>query len=186
MILKQLIVRFYCLPLFESCLLGLAGVLLWYFLMLCLKDKEKLVKMLSALLLVTAIGVVIASTLFSREKGEYSIRLIPFQFLWNRTLNWDATMRPMIMNVILFVPVGVSAPFLFGSRTGALKRIIIVSLGVFHVSAVLEVTQLLLHVGTFETDDILCNTIGAVLGMLPYLICDRYNQCRKDDEMHAN
>lgn len=184
--IKQIIVDFYCLPLIESCTLVILGICLWYVLMRFLNGKEKLRKVICGFVALASIFLVIAATLFSRQQGEHSACFIPFRFLWNRTRDWDTTLRPMIMNIILFVPIGISVPFLFKNQSRLCRNTIIVFVIMFLISAALEATQLLLRVGTFETDDILCNLLGAALGMLPYQLLHRFYQSHKGDEVNAN
>lgn len=44
------------------------------------------------------------------------------------------------------------------------------------ISAAIEVTQLLTHRGLFEFDDIIYNSVGAVVGFLLYLLLKRIGQ----------
>ena len=72
-------------------------------------------------------------------------------------------------NVVLFIPIGLMVSVL-------LKRPwLAVLIGVL-MSAAIEVTQLLTHRGLFEFDDILYNSVGAVIGFLLYLLLKRIGQ----------
>lgn len=65
-------------------------------------------------------------------------------------------------NLLLFVPMGVLlSECCDACRKNAFVRVLSVSC---LASALLEINQLVFHIGLFELDDILNNTIGAILG----------------------
>lgn len=66
-------------------------------------------------------------------------------------------------NVVLFIPLGILFSLLLSKR----KWISIV-LGML-LSAGIELTQLILHRGLFEFDDIFHNTLGTVIGLIVFL-----------------
>ncbi|MFR2190096.1 MAG: VanZ family protein, partial [Blautia sp.] len=43
----------------------------------------------------------------------------------------------------------------------------------FSFSLLVECTQLVTRVGTFDVDDLMLNTLGAVIGYLFFALCDR-------------
>lgn len=184
--MKQIIVEFYCLPLIESCSITFLGMCLWYTLIWLLKGKAVARKVICGSVMVASVFLVLAATLFSRQQGEHSACFIPFRFLWDRSCDWDTTLRPMIMNIILFIPIGISVPFLFKNQSRLCRNSIIVFVIVFLISAALETTQLLLRIGTFETDDIICNLLGTAIGMAPYQLLHRFYQNHEGDEVNAN
>ncbi len=63
-------------------------------------------------------------------------------------------------NVLLFLPMGFFLP-LFFYRINSAKRLLITVAG---MSLVIEILQLLTATGEFDTDDIILNTAGAMLG----------------------
>ena len=67
-------------------------------------------------------------------------------------------------NVVLFIPLGILFSLLLSKR----KWISIV-LGML-LSAGIELTQLILHRGLFEFDDIFHNTLGTIIGFVVYLL----------------
>ena len=70
---------------------------------------------------------------------------------------------------MLFIPIGLMVSAL-------LKRPwLAVLIGVL-MSATIEVMQLLTHRGLFELDDIIYNSVGAVVGFLLYLLLKRIGQ----------
>ncbi len=70
---------------------------------------------------------------------------------------WAAAVN-LAGNIVIFVPFGVLIPLVFGGGWGRML--------VLFVSAivVLECSQLLLHRGSLDVDDLLLNVLGAMMG----------------------
>lgn len=101
------------------------------------------------------IAAVLWITLFSRIGEEYRGFLLPFHsyveiFRGNRQFLFEN-----IGNVILFIPLGVA---LKCSGVRDVKKT------GFLVSLLIEVLQFTFALGTFECDDLIHNTLGAVIG----------------------
>lgn len=92
---------------------------------------------------------------------ERSVNLVPFGASQSR--NGSFGTAEVILNMLIFVPVGVYAAAL-GWRLGLLL--------VFLLSFVLELVQYLFRVGAFDVTDIITNTIGGAMGYLLFL-CTR-------------
>ena len=71
-------------------------------------------------------------------------------------------MTEIILNIILFLPIGILLPVLF-HRTFRWRQGLLI--GVL-LSSVIEITQLVSCRGLFEWDDMLHNGIGCMLGCL--------------------
>ena len=95
--------------------------------------------------------------------------LVLWLTVWNRTLSeehvftWAAAytnefFREMFMNAVLYVPFGLAACGLIGPW-GVLAG--------FLLSAVVEGWQYATGAGLAQGTDVLCNTLGAAVGMLP-------------------
>lgn len=82
----------------------------------------------------------------------------------------------IFLNVVLFVPMGLMVSVLIPHRAWAAILICTIT------SMVIEVIQLLTHRGLFELDDILYNSVGAVIGFLLYLLLKRIGQKEVWDE----
>lgn len=116
--------------------------------------------------------VVIYITLLSRTASQESqgIRLFPFQFLLWIKLYYQAygffgiffSLLGVFLNFLLFIPFG----YLIYS-TNAMCVWKIVALG-FAFSLFIEMAQLFLHFGMFETDDLIMNTLGTWVGTILY------------------
>ena len=70
------------------------------------------------------------------------------------------------MNVLLFVPLGLTLPFTLPEKwtCRALLSIVIAAT----LSIYVEAAQFIFRLGRAEIDDVLMNTLGAVLGILAY------------------
>lgn len=77
---------------------------------------------------------------------------------------WDKQSGQVIANVLMFVPVGVLAGWLWKWKG------IWVAVG---LSLLIEVLQLLSRRGLCELDDVIHNMIGAVIGMAILMLCKR-------------
>ncbi len=122
------------------------------------------VRQVSFCLLMGYIFLVFCTTIFYREETfEKRYYLHP---LWSYSVLYNKLLAQIIMNVILFVPIG----FFAG---GALKKKHIWNaLGFgFVLSLFIEVTQLISTRGVFNVDDIIHNTLGCVLGFLCFVLC---------------
>lgn len=68
-------------------------------------------------------------------------------------------------NYILFIPIGILLALLLPSK----RSWIAVIIGML-MSAGIELTQLYLHRGLFEFDDIIHNTLGTIIGVILFVI----------------
>ncbi|OLY94867.1 Glycopeptide antibiotics resistance protein [Cnuella takakiae] len=71
----------------------------------------------------------------------------------------------ILMNVLIFVPLGLYAGILF-SRWSFKKKVLFF----FLVSFIVESLQYILAIGSFDATDIITNTTGGILGLLTYII----------------
>ena len=75
----------------------------------------------------------------------------------------------LVGNVVGFMPFGFILPIIHrGSR-----QFLWITLLTFQLSLLIEVTQLIFKVGSFDVDDLLLNTIGGMLGYLVFWICNK-------------
>lgn len=95
--------------------------------------------------------------------------LVLWLTVWNRTpseehvFTWAAAytnefFREMFMNAVLYVPFGLAACGLFGHWG------VVAGLG---LSLSIEIWQYFAGTGLAQGTDVLCNTLGAAVGMLP-------------------
>ena len=113
-----------------------------------------LVFFLSFTLTITIIGRVPTIT------AKYNLELfwtIKHILAGRKKLIWE-----IFWNVVLFVPTGLMVSALIPRRVWLSMPICVAG------SAAIEVTQLLMHRGLFEFDDIIYNSVGAAIGFLLY------------------
>ena len=84
----------------------------------------------------------------------------------NIMLEKNVLFRNIILNIMLFIPLGFILPF----YTDKLKKAYKVALIGFLATLIIEVTQHLAKYGIFEADDILNNTLGTVIGYCIFMI----------------
>lgn len=91
-----------------------------------------------------------------------SINLIPFKA--NPIVNG---MRETLINLLLFVPLGMYLKFIFKSNKFSNVSIII------FLSLSFESLQYIFHIGVSDITDIIMNTLGGIVGMILISICSK-------------
>ncbi|MFY0783300.1 VanZ family protein [Peribacillus simplex] len=101
--------------------------------------------------------------------GRYwgSHNFIPFKtifhYLFLADVNTSIRIENIVGNIINFIPFGLMLPLL-SKRFTQLKPILIAT---FCFSFTYEILQLLFELGSFDTDDLILNTLGGIIGYLP-------------------
>lgn len=114
-------------------------------------------------LLFIYIMIVLASTVFTRtSNGMQLCKLVPFWSWLEAASGNRGYLKEIVLNIILFLPAGILFPFVWGKKI--LLRYAFMA-GV-SFSFVIECSQLILCRGLFEWDDMIDNTIGAVIGCI--------------------
>ncbi len=67
-----------------------------------------------------------------------------------------------VMNIVAFIPFGFFLPFL--SKHRKRRNFFYIVGSAFEFTLLIECTQLILKVGSFDVDDIVLNTLGGVIG----------------------
>lgn len=142
------------------------GVLtaLIFFISFCWNHRKSMhVKMVVLFLLY--FGVVLYLTIFMRIGSvDTSVLTTPFDDLKNAIQNRDPAMvQHMVLNVLLFVPFGYLIPAMNPDR---LRKCSFAFLGGIVCSTVIEGAQMIFCLGQSDIDDIIANSIGAVIGYL--------------------
>lgn len=99
----------------------------------------------------------------------YAYNLMPFatlsKYLHTDHFSLKIWLINTVGNVGVFVPFGILMPLVFRRRTPVLM------IAYFEVGLVaLETAQLITKRGSFDVDDIMLNTIGALIGYVAYKI----------------
>lgn len=150
-------------------------VLIWALLMrLLAKRAPKVMRIVNCAAVLAALIGIFYITVFRNNPGKQELILQPFQsFIEAR--EQKEMYRELLMNVLLFVPFGLSLPFVLTPTAGGMRRIrfryAAVTVGIAVVTSVgIETVQYCFALGRCETDDVLANTLGALLGVCAYLL----------------
>jgi len=114
---------------------------------------------------VTGAGTIYDAMRASFDDLHRRVNLIPF----SREIN----VVGYVLNIVMFVPFG----FLTSKIVGKMNSTYHTILFGFGFSLLIEISQLLTHRGT-DVDDLIMNTMGAVLGWMVYRIWNRTVGCQ--------
>ena len=120
-------------------------------------------------LVLLIIAAILYATLFSRAEGSTGLILTPFASLTAARIQPELY-REMLMNVFLFFPLGLTLSNALPQRLSRWVRIGITTLFACLLSTVIEYTQYYYALGMAETDDVICNTLGAFIGSTSLMI----------------
>ena len=111
-----------------------------------------------------AAAVIFYMTVYTRGEGAGEVVLEPFQSFQEAKIQPELY-RSMLMNVFLFVPLGLTLPFVLGK--GKLPGFLTILLALAF-SAGIEYLQYRYALGRCEVDDIIMNTLGATVGTMAH------------------
>jgi len=101
------------------------------------------------------------------EYMKYSSNFVPFKTIstyinaiFSGNMNLDIPLKNLFGNLLMFLPMGIYLPY-FIKR---LKRISSFSVTFMIILLVIEITQSISRRGSFDIDDFILNTIGALIG----------------------
>lgn len=107
------------------------------------------------------------------------LNLIPFRGLFLPAGKID--LPEIVLNVIIFIPLGIYGGVLF-RKLSIVRNLLIF----FLTSLTFEVLQFALAIGTFDSTDLINNTLGGFLGLLMYLVIERIFQNRDRAQKFVN
>ena len=105
-------------------------------------------------LLAAYILFILMETIIGRKVGVERVELVPFWSYSHSELRME-----IVLNYILFIPLGVLLYLCFGEKLGL--RVVIAGL---LLSVSIEIVQLVFRIGLFEFDDMIGNTVGCLIG----------------------
>ena len=100
---------------------------------------------------------------FSNTGYLRNINLIPFHE--SVILNGKIDYSEIIMNMVIFVPLGIYVEMIF-SKWSTTKKISMF----FIISLICEVLQFIFAIGASDITDIINNTLGGIIGLLIYKV----------------
>lgn len=112
--------------------------------------------------------LILDSGVTGREVTTRVLDLNPFS-LFIKAHEQSEMYRSMYMNLVMFLPLGVSLPFVLSFKKISSNILIAILIG-FIFSVLIESIQYFFSIGNAEAADVMCNTVGVLVGTLPYLI----------------
>lgn len=176
----ELIHYIYSRPLWVMGIVILMCILMWTIInkVIYIKIQRRLMhKFFNFVLLCVTVIVVIHMTIFSRNMGEHEVCLVPF-YSFVMAQEQSEMYRSMFMNILLFVPFGLSCPYVLKERHRGKIKVTILSAFLF--SFCIEVLQFVFMLGRAEVDDVICNTLGALIGSLSFTLYCMLEKKNKD------
>lgn len=117
---------------------------------------------------------VLKATVLFRGQKELPPIWTPFQQIYDLTHGGNPEiLRSIWMNILLFVPGGVILPELFPAKWRNNSKIFLTVILAMLFSLGIELAQWCWQLGQAETDDVISNTLGALLGGCGFLIGNR-------------
>lgn len=138
----------------------------WTVAMILLRGKLKRVTAIAGA--VVSVLLIVLNTLVRHTiNGGIGVHLIPFSS-FSMVAEIPGIYRSMQLNIILFMPFGMSLPFVLPEKL-RLKPLITVCIALI-ISVTIEVCQYIFNIGMSEIDDVIMNTLGAAIGTVSYLL----------------
>lgn len=159
----------YVLPLRQVCALMLITVPMWAFGQLREGRSLRFWRIGNWILFALSVAAILSFTIFQRTPGAGQLNLIPFSTFVEARVRPELY-REMLMNVLLFFPLGLSLSSALPARFSLLRRFGLTVLAGFCMSLTVELIQYVFKLGLAETDDLLTNTFGAALGASQLLL----------------
>lgn len=149
------------------------------------KETEELIRLASRFFFGLYLLVLIYLMFFAEEwgrtmlEGEYRYNLVPFQeirryFRYREQIGTWFVFWNLAGNVIGFVPFGALLPALREKKMGFWK----VFLLSFELTLLIEISQLILRVGSCDVDDMILNTLGGCVGYGLYRIAALFKEIK--------
>ena len=129
-----------------------------WFCIISFSPNRKISVIHGAIVITLILSLTLVRTHRNYDQTHILIPLRTFVDIWNS--RWHShgkyIFRGLIGNVLLFTPLGLC----LSRKEGSLYKYIIP----FSISLSVEAIQYFFRLGTFEMDDLICNTIGGILG----------------------
>lgn len=168
---QSLFHQFYCLPIRD--ILVLMAVATWCFLRLRLQFRNHMLwKFFHGAAFLGFTAVILYLTVTTRENASSSVlSLVPFHS-YREVLDGGnpEILRSNFMNAVLFYPSGLLMASLLPERWPRWCRVLLITLLFAGLSAGVEYLQFTRGMGLAEMDDVLHNSLGALLGACGSLI----------------
>ena len=166
----------YAIPLHMVIFLMLALLIVWA--MLFLHQNQRKRSIINAVLCSITALTILYATILTRSAGVPEAILTPFASLTAARIQPEIY-REMLMNVFLFFPLGLTLSNALPRKWHRWGRIALTTLIGCILSAGIEYAQYRCALGLAETDDVICNTLGAFIGSTSLLIARAIEKSRE-------
>lgn len=134
------------------------------------KKVRRMVKILFWILFAVYVGYMIELLFLNSFRMHHVVldyNLVPFDTIWMYIeyfdqFNFKIWFSNLFGNILAFMPLGFIIPLLV-KRMQSVIKVLWLS---FFTTVTVEVSQLMFHVGGFDVDDIILNTVGGILGYM--------------------
>jgi glycopeptide antibiotics resistance protein len=140
--------------------------------------KENIIKIIKYLFLIYCIGLIFILffngsrrgnqfnlKVFSKEHFEMT-NIIPFRTITSylkvmKKININIVVTNLLGNLLMFTPMGMALPVLFDKKFNKLWKVVAF---VIVLVLIIEIIQFITFAGSADIDDLILNTIGAIIG----------------------
>ena len=140
--------------------------LVWAVLIQAARGRRRHVRVLNTALLLAAVFMILYLTIMSRSPSPAYHVSPPFQLISTAVHRFPEMVRSLLLNILLFTPLGAAAVYLLPERLSVIRRILLTVVLCLALSICVEGIQYRISLGNAEMDDVLCNTAGALIGSL--------------------
>ena len=173
--MERLFHDFYVQPMQQVYVETIALYLLWMFFMVLLKGRAR--NHLARTTALLGLALILLYTVVGRGTADVRvISLTPF-ITFERAKAEVELYRTMYMNMLLFLPLGLSLPFAFPQKWKC--KALLSAVAGFLLSVGVEAIQYFFRIGDCETDDVLMNTLGMLIGISSFGIVCLVQKTRK-------
>ena len=114
---------------------------------------------------------------FGGTDGGHPANFIPFKTILPYLLGYKGWLIAAINifgNILLLIPVGFLASFVYRSMTWKKSLLLAVACGL-----TIETMQAILHVGIFDIDDVILNALGVMVGYWIFMLFSKWLRSKK-------
>ena len=121
-------------------------------------------KWFNAVVFLGIVSAILYTTVYARGENLQTPVLIPFHSFIEAKIQPELY-RAMLMNIFLFEPIGLSLTNILPQKAHPVAITVVFAM---LLSIGIEASQFCFHLGRCETDDVIMNTLGAVIGATAY------------------
>lgn len=166
---------FYVQPMQQVYFETIALYLLWTVFMVLLRGRAR--RILACVTALLGLILILIYTVIGRGTADVRVLLLTPLITFERAKTNVELYRAMYMNMLLFLPLGLSLPFALPEKWK--RRALIAAAAGFLLSVGVEMTQYVFKIGNCETDDVLMNTLGMLIGISSFGIVCLLQRIRK-------